>query len=393
MKKAVVYFTHFASTYGGSEYLPLALVAELQKTHRVTLALDWESDVARAARAIGIPVDVDALEIVAIKPKNKFLGRLDAILPFCRTRRLKALAKDADLCISAANPMDFGKPAHHFVYLLAQFGDNAFKDAVRNVPPPVGLSAMKRRVRTFLAERFLRPALGLRSTRTILADFRERIYPNSRYADRTMRAFYGDFNGTVFYPPTTFEFPRTDETRRDPLRVVCLGRVIPSKRVTDIIDIVGRARALSGADIRLSVGGPTAPGSPYEAEIRRLAAARPWMELVGPVYGEKKAALLASGAFAVHACRDEAFGIAVAEYLKAGTVVLVPNEGGSAEVVDAPELMYRTNDEAAQILSRLVSDEEFREKQRRHCRERALEFSRERYFERQHALLSEILGQ
>ena len=95
---------------------------------------------------------------------------------------------------------------------------------------------------------------------------------------------------------------------------------------------------------------------------------------------------------ALHAERDEAFGISVTEYLKAGLIPIVPDEGGTPEIVDSPALTYRTNEDAAQILAHLLSDAGFRENRRRHCVERAKLFSREAYLERQGKLLAEIVG-
>ena len=102
--------------------------------------------------------------------------------------------------------------------------------------PKKGMALFKRRFRTFVAENILRPMLGVRSTRKILADRRERIYPNSHYVEKLMRDFYGDFNSTIFYPPTTFA-PGAD-VPRDPLRVICLGQIFPEKRVAEMIGIV-----------------------------------------------------------------------------------------------------------------------------------------------------------
>ena len=195
--RALVYFTQFTPALGGSEYLPLTAVAELQKRCRVTLALNWRSDVARAARTMGVPIDMENLEVVLVKPRSEWLRKLDAILPFYRTWQLKKLAKRSDICISTVNMFDFGKPAHHFVFLLRHFGDNAFFDFVTHTERS-GLARFRQRLRTGLAEGALRPLLGVRSTRKILADRRERIYPNSYYVEKLMRDFYGDFNSTVF---------------------------------------------------------------------------------------------------------------------------------------------------------------------------------------------------
>ena len=152
--RALVYFTQFTTALGGSEYLPLTIISELQKRCRVTLALNWKSDVARAARTLNIPIDFSSLDIVLVKPKSTLLRKLDAILPFYRTRQLQKLAKQADICLSAANMFDFGKPAHHFVFLLRHFGDNAFFDVVTHTRRS-RFARFRQAARTLLAEGIL----------------------------------------------------------------------------------------------------------------------------------------------------------------------------------------------------------------------------------------------
>ena len=117
--RVLVYFTNFANSLGGSEYLPLLLVSELQRRGcAVTLALNWLSNIDSAMRLSGIPIDLAKLKIESVKPKSRLMQRLDAIIPFCRTHALKRLSKEADICISTVNMFDFGKPAHHFVFLM-----------------------------------------------------------------------------------------------------------------------------------------------------------------------------------------------------------------------------------------------------------------------------------
>lgn len=391
MKKALIYFTQFARELGGSEYMPLLFIAELQKSCEVTLALNWPSDVENAAKLCGIPVDMSRLKIVLVKPKSRFLQKLDAVLPFCRTRQLKKLAREADICISTVNMFDFGKPAHHFIYFMRMFGDNAFNDFFMHRMPLTGMALLKRKLRTFLAENILRPMLGIRSTRRILRDRRERIYPTSRYVEETMKAFYGPFNSTVFYPPTIFRFHKSDITR-DPLRVNCLGRISPDKKIDGIIRIVQGAREATGLDLSLHIGG-LLDESPYSAALKKTASENPWIHLHGAVYREEKEAFLLSGTYAIHAERDEAFGISVTEYLKAGNIALVPDEGGTKEIVDTPELTYHDDNEAVRILVRLLNDPVFREEQRKNCAARAEEFSGENYLKRQSRLLAEIVNE
>ena len=391
MKRVLIYYMDFHSSIGGGEYLSLMLIAELQKTCEVTLALNWESDVEAAAKMAGIPVDVPNLKIAVIKPKADLLRKLDAILPFYRTWQLKKLAKQADVCISTANMMDFGKPAHHFVYLLRLFGDNAFLDHVSHTPPPGGFARFRRKMRTLLAESILRPLLGIRSTRKILADPREHIYPTSHYVDAVMRDFYGPFTGTVFYPPTMFEVSQPPMPR-DPLRIVYLGRLFPEKRVLDIVRIVERARRISGLDLTLHIAGYL-EATAYVEELKRTAKDHPWVQLTGPLYGADKERFLLSGTYAIHAERDETFGISITEYLKAGCIPIVPDEGGVAEVAGNPALAYHTDEDAAGILTRLLTDDAFRAEQLASCTEQAKKFTMRAYLESQHMLLNSILNE
>ena len=82
----------------------------------------------------------------------------------------------------------------------------------------------------------------------------------------------------------------------------------------------------------------------------------------------------------------------MAEYLVAGLVPVVPDEGGSCEVVSNPDVTYHTNEDAAQILARLLFDEEFRARQQASCAVRAKFFSRDAYLDRQRELLRGILA-
>lgn len=301
------------------------------------------------------------------------------------------LARNADVCISTANMIDFGKLAHHFVYLLRLFGDNAFTDYVSHAPPKNGFSHLKQIIRTFLGETVLRPLLGIRSTRRILSDPREHIYPTSLYVDKVMREFYGPFNSTIFYPPTSFEV-KLGPVDRDPLQVVYLGRIFPEKRIDHIIDIVERARRISGKDLTLRIAGHLKETA-FVEKLKQTASEKTWVQLVGPLYGEDKERFLLSGTYAIHAERDETFGISITEYLKAGCIPLVPDEGGTVEIVDSPALTYHTNEEAAQTLVRLLTDEAFREEKRAHCADRARRFSMQIYMENQHKILDSILAE
>lgn len=388
--KVLIYHKQLTSLLGGGTFQPMMFIAELQKTCAVTLALNGDTDIRKVSEMSGVPIDVTNLRIVRLDPERGFLARHEKLLALRRTLKLKKLAREADICISTANVVDFGKPGHHFVYLLSQFGGHAFYDYLMNVKSRTGLKRLFRKLCTGFAENVVKPLLGIRPQRMILADPCEHIYPTSRYVEKIVQGYYGPFNSTIFHPPTVFEF--TDPgIARDPLLAIYVGRIFPPKRITDIIAIVERARALSGQDLKLHVAGLLTP-IPYVDTLKQMASERPWLTLVGPVYGKEKEAFMLSATYALHAERDEAFGIAIAEYLKAGNIPIVPDEGGPAEIVENPSLAFRANEDAAQTLSRLLTDESFRAEQRRRCAERARQFTVDAYLKRQHEVLSAMIG-
>ena len=376
--KSVLLYYNFSYPLGGGDFLPLTFASWLQSRCELTLAVDSEAGFRRALKAFEVPLDVERIKVAPLLPVGIDFRSHNFYWSYRRSLRLKRLAAKADICISAANVTDFGRPAHHFINMLSGV-DHAFSAHSGIVRP-------KTSVKRFLIDDVIRPIAGMRSKKRIFADGRERFYSNSKYVHARLTAFYGDFHDTIFYPPTTYEPEVSAEVPpREPLRV------IPQKRVTDIIDVVERARALSGKDIKLTVAGPCGNGE-YATRVKHIVEARPWITLVDGVFGKAKDDLLRSGSFAVHARRDEEFGIAVTEYLKAGLIPVVPNEGGSREVVDKPELSYSTNEDAAAKLARLVSDSAFAEAMRSHCQSRAASFSRSEYEKRQSEILDRILN-
>ena len=157
-----------------------------------------------------------------------------------------------------------------------------------------------------------------------------------------------------------------------------------------MIEIIEQVRAMTGLDVKVHIGG-NLEASPYVNEIKHMALMKPWIKLLGSLYGKDKEVFLASGTYALHAMREEAFGISITEYLKAGLIPIVPDEGGAREVVANPALTYHDKKEAAEILARLIKDDTFREAQRIQCEQRAKMFSVDAYLKRQHLVLQSII--
>ena len=387
MIKVLIYY-NFSYPLGGGDYLPLTFISELQNKSSVTLAVDYKTGFERALQCFNVQIDKSRINIVQLMPQGYMTSRHTGFHSFIRNVRLKKLARKADICISAANIIDFGRPAHHFINFLSGV-DERFRFITNHVTP--ARASIAQQARHFLSECLLRSFLNMRSKRKIIRDPREHIYLTSAYVQKLMTDFYGSFSGTIFYPPTMFE-PQFDNISRDPLRVVYLGRITPEKHIPDICAIVEMARVLSGKDLKLIIAGPHDKNSELVKEIQSRISCNPWISILDGVFGAAKSKLLQSGTYAVHARRNEEFGISITEYMKAGLIPIVPDEGGSSEVVSSPELTYHDNKNAADILVRLLTDAEFHERQRRHCTERAKEFSCESYLARQRKLLDDIIA-
>ena len=388
MKNVLLYYS-FTFALGGGDYLPLIFIKALQKISNLTVAVDLACNIEHTAKTFGIDIDMSRMKVVQVTPPDYNPRKHTAILSFYRFIHLKRLARKADVCISTASIMDFGKPSHQFINVLA-FGDDDFTAYVQN-PAAHVRRGTKARIKRFLSDAILRPLLGMRSKRSIICDPREHIYPNSMFVESFMKSFYGPFNSTVFYPPTLLESQSDATEKRNPLKVVYIGRIIPEKRIEDLIGIVEKARAITGMDIKFHVAGRLDQTPSYGQKLSRMAQERDWLVFTGALYGDEKTRFLQSGSYAIHAERLEAFGISVVEYLQSGNITIVPDEGGTPEIVNSPDLAYHTNDEAARILAHLLTDAEFREQQRAHCAERARVFSREAYLKRQDELLERIL--
>lgn len=121
---------------------------------------------------------------------------------------------------------------------------------------------------------------------------------------------------------------RDDET---PI-VVAVGRFAIEKRWDVVLDAFLRVRARRDAVLVLLGDGPErarmqarAAGSTYASDILFRGFVRDRAQL---------ARLLASGDALLHACPHETFGLAIAEAMSCGLPVVVPDEGGAAEMFE-----------------------------------------------------------
>lgn len=346
MRKILV--THPWMGRGGSEATAMWILQALQEDFELTFVtaspLDWEElngaygtsvdpGKIRCRRAPRLPTVDSPLRLV--HAQLRFFER------FCHR-----IAGEFDLCLSTYNPVDFGRPG------IQVIGDFSFCEEMRKRLYIHGEDRFVHR-ETLLRKIYLRAGKLLGIRERPLRERGDLVLANSEWSAEQLREFFGLGDVPVLYPPVIL--PRAPaDAERDPLAFVCLGRVVPEKEIGRIVTILERVRK-AGFPVTLQLIGAL-DDSPYSRRVAEQTAGKDWIVQHGFLALEEKQALLASCRFALHACRIEAFGIAVAEMASMGCVPFVPDTGGAGEIVPHPELHFGDEDEAVEKILSLLRD-------------------------------------
>lgn len=349
--------------FGGSEATTMWTIQALQSQGAlVTFVTSSEFDPSRFNRVYGTSVDPAHLNVRrAPRLPGVNNGTRLALLQggvfqsYCRK-----IAPEFDLCVSAYNLVDFGRPAIQLI------GDYTWSETLRRAIDP-DADRLPRHRDHFVRRLYLSGCDLIRGHRGIpLAARGDLVLANSDWTrDILATESVGLPDCPVVFPPVMYSSPPPTgaEHLRAPLSFACLGRISPEKRIESAIRILARVRE-AGQPITLAIAG-AADDAAYGNEISKLVASHAqWAHLTGFLDSEKRDRLLASTAFGIHTRPAEAFGIAVAEMAGYGCIPFVPDMGGPAEIVEDPRLRFRSEDEAVEkilaFLSRPDSHEELR---------------------------------
>lgn len=291
----------------------------------------------------------------------------------------RRLAKNFDVIVSAYNPIDCGAPALHYIQDFSWDADRYFKFD----PWPNDVAGFLQRfppIRHFCLFLF-RQFIALPFT--FFSD-NKAIFISSWAAKEA-----GQENATILYPPVHDDLNDVPFGERTP-SFVAVGRISSEKRVEEIISILSRVRA-KGHDVRLHLIGPFGDDA-YGRKIRRLCDGhRAWIVREGRCDLERKKEILSRHRFGLHARRGEAFGIAVAEMVKAGVLPFVYASGGPAEIVGHPDLCYKDQDDAVEKIDRVLREDALQKQLSVHLKERGRFFSTEKFIREFRSLVGSMV--
>jgi len=369
---------------GGSESVVMWLIEALKRDCSVTVATTrgWERSTLN--EFYGTKVEEDEVEVrLAPFPWPLRNRSMAALRGAAYQRFARRISGEYDVRISAYNLTDWGLPAFHF---LADFSWNKMiRDRVDPQSPGfVYRDSLLRKGYLALAS-----AIAAPSGRDLLAD--DRLVANSHWAAQTILQACNVQCATTIYPPVWGEFPDVPwDQKKDSF--VMIGRIAPEKQIEKAVSILSAVRD-RGHSINLHLCGQIEEDLYGRRIIELCRLHSGWIIPEGRVSGERKTSLLASCRYGIQARSSEPFGISVAEMVKAGGIVFVPNEGGQAEIVRNPDLLYSSESDAVEKILSVLEDPSRQSKIRLELRGRAQEFSTARFISSVRSFLSPILRQ
>jgi len=372
MRRAKVAIVHPKLGFGGSEARALWLLEALKRDYDVCLITGGKVDLLRLNEYYGTrlsPQEFSIREVrmpLDLQRTSKFAGLRGAFFQ----RYLKRVSLEFDVMISAYNPCDFGVRGIQFI------GDFSFVEEWRSTLHP----SLQNYRRWWYGDSPLRNVYlafcNLVSKPNPDTWKRNVTVANSDWSARLLRREFGIEARTV-YPPVAEQVAAVPwEDRKNGF--LCIGSVVPEKRMDAAIRILQKVRQ-HGQDVHLHILGGL-DGSPYARQLKKLAEEnRDWVFLEGLTYGEKKRDLLARHRYGINACESEAFGIAVAEMVKAGCIVFVPDGGGQTEIANHPTLTYEGEGDAVSKIEAVLTNVEMQHELRKHLSIAAQRFSTEAF--------------
>ena len=205
---------------------------------------------------------------------------------------------------------------------------------------------------------------------------------NSDWTASHIRRFLA-IDARTLYPPVLSAQPQRPWNERA-RGFVAMGRISPEKEYERVMRILARVRARV-ADLTLTIVGTwDAKTKRYHDSLIRLATdvdpAGEWITMRRNLSRGDVKGLLTATRYGIHGMREEHFGMAPAEMVRAGMIVWVPNGGGQVEIVgDETVLRYETEDSAVDKILSVIDNPAEEARLREHLATRGELFSEERF--------------
>jgi len=338
--------------HGGAPGVAAWILEALRQDYAVTLLTSEPVDLSRLDRCYGTSLTGSDLQVRTMAPVVRgFLGLdpdLGSIQIHAYLMRLcKRVRHQYDLVVGADNEGDFGPPAIQYIHY--PFLAHVYPRVRSSCDLPLGQKLAG------LSKGEIRPwmLVGDYSFDRMKANH---TLVNSGWTGRWVKQVYG-IDSTTVHPPAPGVFPDIAwEEREDGF--VMMGRLNGGKQFDWCLKVLSVVRT-KFPQVRMHVVGTSYNEAPdYPAFLRALVQANSsWATLHENISRGELAALAARQRYGMHALKEEHFGMAVAEMLRAGCIPFVHNSGGPPEIVgNDSRLIYDSAEDAARKIMQVLGD-------------------------------------
>lgn len=353
--KVAVFYPYFAG--GGAECVGLWILEALKNKYDLTLVTLFPVDWHQLNAMYGTQLDSQKIEV------RSLIGRgLRKPMDFLRANRsdirsmqihmllryFKSHCQEYDLAISGYNAADLGCKGIQYIHWLKVLESNNFYNRLSQF----SIERMKQNI----------------------------AIANSQFVANRFEKTYNT-KAQVVYPPVVMEVQNIPwEQKEDAF--ICSGRLTKPKAPHQAIEILRRVRE-KGFDIKLYLtgggGGTYAFG--YQRFLKKVIDQNSdWVFLYKDLPYKEYVNVVSKCKYGIH-CKQEPFGISIAEMVKANAVPFVKDKGGQVEIVgeENQDLLFRNPDRAVEKIVALLSNPERLNQVRTSLQERQTLFSSDRF--------------
>lgn len=380
MSRRVLFAQPSVQPPGGGNGVAAWMLQALHERFDTTLLTFERFDTDAINRFYGTQLDPRRIRVLNASPAlYPFVNRMPVPLGMLRTslmlRAVRRIRADYDLIVSANNEGDFQTPGIQYIHYPWRLMPRPVADLRwYHVQPVLG------------AYYALCDRLALLSRAGVLSNL---SLVNSDWTGRLMVRWYGDVPTTTLYPPVAGNFPSVPWEERSN-GFVCIGRLAPEKNLDRVFDIVAAVRRHL-PDAHLHLFGTDGKSAYSRRILQRALRERAWVTYHRDLRRDEMLNLVSKQRYGIHGMTDEHFGMGVAEMVRAGCIVWVPDDGGQVEIVGDERLTYHRDEDAVARILPVVADPAQQALLREHLAGRGARFSAQRFVAELQDIVDEFL--
>lgn len=345
MKKKIA-IIHPKMGWGGSEVTALFMIEALKNDYDVSFVTTGSFDANSINKYYGTSLKEGEFSLIKVpmpfglKNTAKFAGlRWRFIQKYCQK-----ISSQFDLMINNYNFCDFKKKSIQIA------------TDIQELPEIMHLEGFKK---MWYGKSFLRKIYNKICDFISLSNLEEWkkniTLTNSNWTGKLIKEKYG-IDSLTLYPPVIGDFDNIEYNKKENGFVV-IGRLIPEKKIDQAIKILKEVRnKFSNLHLHI-IGGEG--NDQYSKKLKKFCLEnKDWIFFEGRLGDKEKNNLITNHKFGISCRKNEPFGIAVAEMVKAGCIVFVSNGGGQTEIVDDERLIYNDINDAVLKITNVIEDKE-----------------------------------